>query len=135
MQVPVCLQRRMPQEPLDPHPRWRARTQLPVHRPTEVLAAHRPGCARPQPPPGSALTIETNRSVQLSDLEKGPQRRLQCITGALLMAAIPSLGQQMTGTPGSPDATTTIDGRYIPAPPQPFQGQIGLNALQSKAAW
>ncbi len=51
------------------------------------------------------------------------------------MAAIPSLGQQVTGTPGSPDATTTIDGRYIPAPPQPFQGQIGLNALQSKAAW
>ena len=42
---------------------------------------------------------------------------------------------QTTGTPGSPDATTTIDGRYLPAPPQPFQGQINLNALQSKTAW
>jgi len=47
----------------------------------------------------------------------------------------PALGQQTTGTPGSPSATTTIDGRYIPAPPQPFQGQIELNALQSKQAW
>jgi len=30
--------------------------------------------------------------------------------------------QQTTGVPGSPDATTTIDGRYIPSPPQPFRG-------------
>src|SRR6476619_7263952 len=43
--------------------------------------------------------------------------------------------QEITGTPGSPDATTTIDGRYLPPPPQPFQGTINLNALQSKAAW
>ncbi len=38
-------------------------------------------------------------------------------------------------TPGSPDATTTIDGRYLPPPPAPFQGEINLNALQSKPAW
>jgi arylsulfatase len=44
-------------------------------------------------------------------------------------------GAQSSGTPGSPDATTTIDGRYIPAPPQPFEGQINLNAAQSKPAW
>src|SRR5262245_30672337 len=37
--------------------------------------------------------------------------------------------------PGSPQATTTIDGRYIPGPPQPFQGRINLNAAQSKPAW
>src|SRR5580704_2957294 len=43
--------------------------------------------------------------------------------------------QQTTGAPGSPDATTTIDGRYLPPPPPPFQGEIGLNALQSKPAW
>jgi arylsulfatase A-like enzyme len=42
---------------------------------------------------------------------------------------------QTTPAPGSPDATTTIDGRYIPAPPQPFPGQINLNAAQSKPAW
>ena len=43
--------------------------------------------------------------------------------------------QQTTGVPGAPDATTTIDGRYIPAPPQKFQGQINLNAVDSKPAW
>jgi arylsulfatase len=42
---------------------------------------------------------------------------------------------QTTGVPGSPAATTTIDGRYLPPPPQPFQGEINLNAAQSKPAW
>jgi arylsulfatase A-like enzyme len=43
--------------------------------------------------------------------------------------------EEITGTPGSPEATTTIDGRYLPPPPQPFKGQIELNAAQSKPAW
>ncbi len=43
--------------------------------------------------------------------------------------------QQITGTPGSPGATTTIDGRYLPPPPQPFRGETELNAAQSKPAW
>ena len=42
---------------------------------------------------------------------------------------------QITGAPGSPDAMTTIDGRYLPPPPQPFQGRIELNAAQSKPSW
>ncbi|OAF02973.1 arylsulfatase [Bradyrhizobium centrolobii] len=46
-----------------------------------------------------------------------------------------AVGQQTTGVPGSPDATTTIDGRYLPPPPQPFRGDINLNAEQSKPAW
>ena len=46
----------------------------------------------------------------------------------------PASAQQTPGV-GSPTATTTIDGRYIPPPPQPFQGEIGLNAAQSKPAW
>jgi arylsulfatase A-like enzyme len=41
----------------------------------------------------------------------------------------------ISGTPGSPNATVTIDGRYLPAPPQPFGGQIELNAAQSKPYW
>ena len=59
-----------------------------------------------------------------------------------LLLSIPTLvaphiacAQQTTGTPGSPTATTTVDGRYLPAPPQKFEGEIGLNALQSKPAW
>jgi len=43
--------------------------------------------------------------------------------------------QQTTGAPGSPDATTTIDGRYLPNPPAPFGGEINPNALQSKPYW
>lgn len=43
--------------------------------------------------------------------------------------------QQITGTPGAPNATTTIDGRYLPPPPQQFGGQINLNAAQSKSYW
>ena len=43
--------------------------------------------------------------------------------------------EQVTGIAGSPNATTTIDGRYLPPPPQPFTGQIELNAAQSTPGW
>src|SRR5262252_9545069 len=46
-----------------------------------------------------------------------------------------SAGQQIHGTPGSPNATETIDGRYLPAPDPPFRGQINVNATQSKPYW
>ena len=36
---------------------------------------------------------------------------------------------------GSPSATTTIDGRYLPNPPPAFGGEITPNALQSKPYW
>jgi arylsulfatase len=47
----------------------------------------------------------------------------------------PILRAQTTGAPGSPNATTTIDGRYLPAPPPKFGGEINPNALQSKPYW
>ena len=47
----------------------------------------------------------------------------------------PVMAQQTTGTPGSPDATATIDGRYLPNPPQKFGGEINLNASQSRPWW
>ncbi|HEY2618565.1 MAG TPA: arylsulfatase [Acetobacteraceae bacterium] len=53
----------------------------------------------------------------------------------LPLAVMSANAQQVTGTPGSPDATTTIDGRYLPPPPQPFTGQIELDAAQSRSAW
>jgi hypothetical protein len=55
------------------------------------------------------------------------------ITAALLVA--PGAAQQITGEPGSPSATTTIDGRYLPPPPPPFGGTINLGAEQSKPYW
>ena len=42
---------------------------------------------------------------------------------------------RLHGEPGSPDATKTIDGRYLPPPPQKFGGEINPNAEQSKPFW
>ena len=42
---------------------------------------------------------------------------------------------QVTGVPGSPSATTTIDGKQIPAPPSEFGGVIAQRAAQSKPWW
>src|SRR5215469_18202523 len=53
----------------------------------------------------------------------------------LQLAAATINAQQITGTPGSPSATTTINGRQIPNPPAPFGGVINLNALDSKPYW
>jgi hypothetical protein len=43
--------------------------------------------------------------------------------------------QQLTGTPGSPSATTTIDGKQLPAPEPKFGGVIKRTAPESKAWW
>jgi arylsulfatase A-like enzyme len=76
-----------------------------------------------------------HKSAQKED-EKMSKKVLVSVVFLVLMAlAGTSLAQQITGLPGSPDATTTIDGRYIPPPPQPFDGEINLNALQSKPYW
>ena len=53
-----------------------------------------------------------------------------------LACVTPAAARQTTGVPGSPTAaTTTIDGRYLPPPPAPFGGQIGLDTAQSKPYW
>jgi hypothetical protein len=44
-------------------------------------------------------------------------------------------GGQTTGVPGSPSATTTIDGKYLPPPPPKFGGTINLGAKDSKPWW
>ncbi|MGB8559395.1 MAG: sulfatase-like hydrolase/transferase, partial [Pseudolabrys sp.] len=55
----------------------------------------------------------------------------------MMLAGIPAAyaQQQTTGTPGAPDATSTIDGNYIPPPPAPFGGTINLDATNSKPYW
>jgi arylsulfatase A-like enzyme len=62
--------------------------------------------------------------------------KLLCIAlvGQLAMV-IPVVAQQVTGVPGSPSSTTTVDGRYLPNPPSQFGGQIGLSAVDSKPYW
>ena len=49
-----------------------------------------------------------------------------------LLWAFPSMAQQTTGVPGSPSATTSIDGKQLPPPDPKFGGVIDENATQSK---
>jgi arylsulfatase A-like enzyme len=65
----------------------------------------------------------------------------QILIGGMLavavMAVAPSARAQVqtTGTPGSPSATTSIDGKQLPAPDAKFGGVIKDDALQSKPWW
>ena len=53
----------------------------------------------------------------------------------VILGGAPAGAQEISGVPGSPEATTTIDGRYLPNPPAPFGGEIGLTAKDSKPYW
>src|SRR5438093_3032475 len=70
-------------------------------------------------------------------MKSARQILFRVMVAAAVMAVAPSARAQIqtTGTPGSPGATTTIDGRYLPPPPQPFKGQINPNAADSKPYW
>src|SRR6267154_951689 len=51
------------------------------------------------------------------------------------LTVLPTIAQQVTGTPGSPSATVTIDGKQIPPPPMKFGGVIKESALDSRQWW
>jgi arylsulfatase A-like enzyme len=57
------------------------------------------------------------------------------LTAGGLLTCGSTLAQQITGTPGSPEATTTVEGNQLPPPPQPFRGKIERNAAQSTPYW
>ena len=57
------------------------------------------------------------------------------VAALMTLAPFARAQTQTTGTPGSPSATTTIDGRYIPNPPAPFAGKANLSAADSKPGW
>src|ERR1700723_2137219 len=50
--------------------------------------------------------------------------------GATLVSA-----QQITGVPGSPNATVMLDGKQLPPPPMPFGGVIKESAKDSTPWW
>ncbi len=56
---------------------------------------------------------------------------------AAVMAVVPSVRAQVqtSGTPGSPGATTTIDGKQLPPPDPKFGGVIKDTATDSKSWW
>ena len=57
------------------------------------------------------------------------------LLAAVTMGSSMGHAQQTTGTPGSPDATTTIDGKQLPPPPPKFGGVIKESAKNSKPWW
>jgi arylsulfatase A-like enzyme len=57
------------------------------------------------------------------------------LTVATLIALGPAPAQQATVVPGSPSATTTIEGLQLPPPPQKFEGKVERNAAQSTPYW
>jgi arylsulfatase A-like enzyme len=57
------------------------------------------------------------------------------LTAAVCAASTTAGAQQVTGTLGSPSATTTISGKQLPPPDPKFGGVIKEDALQSKAWW
>jgi arylsulfatase len=54
---------------------------------------------------------------------------------AMVPAARSAPDQQITGTPGSPNATTTTDGKQLPPPDPKFGGVIKDTAKDSKPYW
>ena len=62
-------------------------------------------------------------------------RSLLCALSLTLIVSFPAVAQQITGTPGSPSATTTITGSQLPPPDPKFGGVIKDDALQSKPWW
>src|ERR1700759_3026501 len=64
--------------------------------------------------------------------------RLKTLLAACLaipIAALTASAQQVTGAPGSPGATTTIDGKQLPPPDPKFGGLIKEKASESTPWW
>ena len=57
------------------------------------------------------------------------------LSGASLLAlgCVSAVAQQVTGVPGSPEATTTITGKQLPPPAPQFGGVIKDRASESNA--
>src|SRR5207247_6898579 len=76
------------------------------------------------------------QQTRFTPMKSAKQILLRGMLAATVMAVAPSAWtQQINGTPGSPDATVTIDGKQIPPPPLPFGGVIKEAATDSKPYW
>src|SRR6476646_2460694 len=58
---------------------------------------------------------------------------LSFLVGAITATSVSA--QQITGTPGSPGATSTIDGKQLPRPDPKFGGVIKEKASESTPWW
>jgi arylsulfatase len=78
-----------------------------------------------------------NNEAKLTLMKSTRQIFLGGMLAAAVMAVAPSARAQVqtTGTPGSPGATTTIDGKQLPPPDPKFGGVIKDTATDSKSWW
>src|SRR5262245_23360014 len=73
---------------------------------------------------------------KLTPMKLARQVLLSGMLAAAVMAVAPSSAQiQTTGEPGSPSATTTINGKQLPPPEPKFGGVIKDSAVDSKPYW
>jgi arylsulfatase A-like enzyme len=73
--------------------------------------------------------------IGLSKRWKAAGQRLAISAAVIFAAPVVALPQQITGTPGSPSATATIDGKQLPPPASKFGGEIREKASESRAWW
>jgi arylsulfatase len=75
------------------------------------------------------------KSMKREPREMGFVAEVAAVLLVATLAVTPATAQQVTGVPGSPSATTTIDGKNLPPPPTKFGGVIKEDAKDSKPYW
>jgi arylsulfatase len=83
---------------------------------------------------GNTKRWEEFLRIQKTILEVQMQKSWIAISLSFLVGAITATSvsaQQITGTPGSPSATTTITGKQLPPPDPKFGGVIKERASES----
>ena len=83
------------------------------------------------------LKLVLTSSNQTTPMKSAKQIFLCGMFAAAVIAVAPSARTQVqtTGEPGSPSATTTIDGKQLPPPDPKFGGVIKEKATESKPWW
>src|SRR5260370_13089769 len=84
-------------------------------------------------------TIRIRKRRRTKMMNRTVQRAIVAAFAVFLLAAMLAVtsvaAQQATGVPGSPSATTTVDGKQLPAPPPKFGAVIKESAKDSTPWW
>jgi arylsulfatase A-like enzyme len=74
--------------------------------------------------------------MSIEKVRRAPGLLALCLMASIfLFTTSATRAQQSPGAPCSISATTTTDGKYVPAPPTSFEGVINLSAVDSKPCW
>src|SRR5271167_190257 len=73
--------------------------------------------------------------MDLKQLTTHVAAKLSVTLFAFALATAPAAAQQVTGVPGSPTATTSLEGDQLPPPPGKFGGVIKESYKDSKPYW